>query len=124
MIKAHQQFELFGKKTFEKAIMEPPFRIFAQMPDEACFYYVLKGNSAVYTPAGKVDIKTDEGIVLQCGAYLNEYFSQAENEYCEAIAIHFYPEVLKMIYDKEFPDFLLNLEKVKPLKYERLKASV
>ncbi len=123
MIKAYQQFDLYGRKIFEKAIIEPPFRIMAEMPNEACFYYVLTGCANVYTPLEKLTTMSEEGMVMQCGNYLNEYISSSDIQYCEAIAVHLYPEVLKMIYDKEFPDFLLSVKEIKPVKYAKLAAS-
>ena len=47
MITKHQQFDLFGKKTFEKAEAKPPFRFVYQMPNEACFFYVVQGCSGL-----------------------------------------------------------------------------
>jgi hypothetical protein len=38
MIKDYRQFDLWKKKGFEKAAVEPPFRVFAKMPNEACFF--------------------------------------------------------------------------------------
>jgi len=123
MITKHQQFDLFGKKTFEKAEAKPPFRFTYQMPNEACFFYIVQGASSVLAPSESVMISTAEGVVMQCGNYLAEIFSDTHSEYCVAIAIHLHPETLKMIYDKEFPDFLLKMEKVKPLVMEKHKSS-
>jgi len=123
MIKDYRQLDLFGKKAFEKAIMEPPFRFSAEMPNEACFYYLVEGCSNTYTPLGNVETMSSEGLVLRCGNYFNEYLSANNSSYCEAIAVHFYPDMLKMIYDKDFPDFLVNVEKIKPIHYEKVQAS-
>lgn len=119
MIKEYQQFDLFERKIFERAIIEPPFRIMAEMPDEACFYYVVEGRSRVYTPTEKISTITNEGVVMKCGNYLNEYFADNDATYCEAVAIHFPIDVLKVLYDKEFPDFLLNVSKIKPVKFKK-----
>lgn len=124
MIKDYKQFALFGKMTFIKAAIEPPFRVTAHMANEACFYYVISGNATVTTSTQRISTNTSEGLVMQCGNYLNDYLSTAEGmEYCEAIAIHLNPEVLKMIYDKEFPDFLKQVNKVKSIGYQKLKSS-
>ena len=123
MITKHQQFDLFGKKTFEKAVAKPPYRFIYQMPNEACFFYIVQGCSSIVAPTENTMILTNEGVVMQCGNYMAEVFSDNDAEYCVAIAIHLYPEVLKIIYDKEFPDFLLQMEKVKPLVMEKHKAS-
>ena len=124
MMKSHQQLDLFGKKTFEKACLHAPFRITAEMPNDACFYYLIRGESTTYTPTGQIRSSQDEGVVMQCGTYFNEYLLQdgVENE-CEAVAVHFYPEVLKIIYDKDFPDFMLQVGKVKPLRQQHVKSS-
>ncbi len=116
MIQAHQQFDFQGKKIFEKAVLQPPFRLPVEMPNEACFYYIVSGRGGAITPTGTVWGEANEGILLQCGNYFNEYLDSVEGETCEAVAIHLYPEILKLIYDKEFPDFLLEVKNVKPLK--------
>ncbi len=124
MIKHYQQLDLFGKKTFEKAVMKPPFRIMTEMPNEACFYYLIRGNSVTYTPSEVIRTTADEGVVLQCGTYFSEHFLQSPNhEDCEALAVHFYPEVLKDVYGAELPGLLQELENVKPLQHLKLKAS-
>lgn len=124
MIKDFKEFELFGKMTFVKAAIEPPFRVTAKMANEACFYYVISGNATVTTSTQRFTANTSEGLVMQCGNYLNDYLSNAEGmEYCEAIAIHLDPEVLKMIYDKEFPDFMQQVHKVKSIGYQKLQSS-
>ena len=123
MIKEYHQLELWGKKTFEKAIIKPPFKIMAKMPDEACFYYVVKGSGNSITPHGKVEVSSTEGLVMNCGTYFNEYVKQPDLDYCEAIAVHFYPDILKMIYDKEFPGFLTDMRNVQPLSYRKYAAS-
>lgn len=124
MIKHYQKLDLFGKKTFEKAVIKPPFRILAEMPNEACFYYVLRGNSVTYTPSQLIRSAANEGVVLQCGTYFNEYLLQgSDTTDCEAVAVHFYPEVLKALYGPELPGLLQELESVKPLQHLQLQAS-
>ncbi len=123
MIRDHQQFELFNRKVFEKAIVKPPFRLIAAMPNEACFYYILSGCTTVVTATERVAIPQADGLVLQCGNYLCEFLVDQEVEYCEAIAIHLYPEVLKTIYDKELPNFLLEVDKIQPVPYQKIPSS-
>lgn len=123
MIKEHHQFELWGKKVFEKAVIEPPFRVIAPMPNEACYYHVVTGHTRMITPTEKIDQVATDGVVLRCGTYLNEYLTTSEADYCEAIAVHFHPDILRMIYDKEFPTFLTDETKVTPAMYDRVKSS-
>lgn len=124
MIKDYKQIPLFEKKVFEKAYIKPPFRFGVEMPNEACFYYVVSGSAQVLAPTEKIPTATDDGVVMQCGSYFNEYLSTTDNlDYCEAIAIHLYPEVLKSIYSNDFPDFLLETQHVEPLGYVKYQSN-
>ncbi|MEL6841589.1 MAG: AraC family transcriptional regulator [Bacteroidota bacterium] len=122
MIKQHQQFDLYGKKLIEKAVLQPPFRLPVSMPNEACFYYIVSGSAEVVTPLGRIKGQAEEGIVLQCGNYFNDYLNVIEGAFCEAVAVHLYPDLLKWIYEKDFPDFLLD-PKAKPLGFNKTEGS-
>jgi AraC-like DNA-binding protein len=123
MINQHQRFELFEKGIFERVVLTPPFKLPTQMPNEACFYYAVNGDSHFKTPAKPITIHTEEAIVLKCGNYLTEWISTNEANTCEVIAVHFYPEVLKKIYDKELPNFLNEVDNISPLILEKTKAN-
>ena len=124
MIKEYQQIDWCGKKIFEKATLQPPFRFFNQMPNEACFYYLKAGEGTkVIGPGKTVSLKSKEGVVMQCGNYLWEMLATEGEQYAHAVAVHFHPDILKMIYDKEFPDFLSDVSRVQPLALEKYNAS-
>ena len=122
MIKQHQSLTLWGKCIFERAVFEPPFRLMAKMPNEACFYYVKGGQAKIYAADETLIMERSEGIVLQCGNFLNEYLAQNDAGTCEAIAVHFHPEVLKMLYDRDLPEFLGGLSRVKAIEHTKVKA--
>jgi len=111
MITDHHSFELAGRKTFERVVGCPPMRITVLMPDEACFYYIVEGDS-----------KTSEGLVLRCGNYFTEFLSSSSKRF-EAIAIHLYGDTLRLIYDRDFPDFLEEVDRVQPIHFEHHAAS-
>ena len=123
MIKDFQQLQLFGKPAFEKVIMKPPFRIVGKFPEEACFLYISKGYTNLFTHKGVVKTKSGEAILMQCGTYLNEYLEGEEIEHAEAIAVHLYPKVLQMLYDKEWPSFLDEVEKVPAIPFRHYESS-
>lgn len=123
MITDHRSFKLSGKVTFEKVTGCPPMRLEVNMPNEACFYYVLAGESETFTAKGIVRQAPEEGLVLQCGKYITQFLNRSEQGPFEAIAIHLYPEVLSVVYDEDFSQFLAEVEKVKPIQFEHLKAS-
>lgn len=122
MINEHQQFELFEKKIFERVVLTPPFKLPTQMPNEACFYYAVNGNSHFRTPTKQITIQAEEAVVLKCGNYLTEWFSNNESETCEIVAVHFYPEVLKKVYDKELPNFLAEVDRISPIPLQKTKS--
>ncbi len=123
MIQDVKQFDLFGHVTFAKAIVKPPFRFMAEMPNEACFYYIVSGENNVITAESNIRLKEDDGLVMQCGNYFSEFIANQHAAHCEVIAIHLNVDVVKMIYDKEFPDFLLNIQKVQPIGYDKVTSS-
>ena len=96
---------------FERAVVTPPFRIPNHMDDEACFLYVINGEQKVNGPISELKIKAKEGVLMQCGSYYGEWLKSTNYDKCEAIAIHFYPDILKKIYDKDFPEFIKKVNK-------------
>lgn len=93
------------------------------MPNEACFYFIVEGESRSYTPGGMIEQPANEGLVLQCGNYITEFVANSKSDKFEAIAIHLYPEVLRLIYDKDFPDFLEEVDRVQPMGPGRYKST-
>lgn len=112
MVLDHKRFDLFDKMIFEKAVMVPPFRPPGNMPNEACFLYVLNGEQQTVSPTDKLKLKAKDAILMKCGMYFTEWLSSEEYEQCEAIAVHLYPEVLKKVYENEIPDFVKQYRKV------------
>ncbi|PWJ42771.1 helix-turn-helix domain-containing protein [Sediminitomix flava] len=120
MILKHQHFDLLQKTVLERMVFNPPLKANGSMHDEACFLYVVNGNSTLYGPTKKDSLQTNEGVVMKCGSYLNSWSKNENDSPSEAVAIHFYPEVLKHVYQDKIPDFLVqkkpqtskNVEKV------------
>ncbi len=106
MIIKHQHFDLASKVVFERATIQPPFKMQEMLSNEACFTFALRGRRDVYTPEQKVSIHDECGVLMRCDSYL----SKCPNKDCEtpfeAIVVHFYPEVLKFIYQDQPPFFL------------------
>lgn len=106
MILDYKKYDLFDKMLFERAIIKPPFKKANPMPNEACFLYVIEGETDYYSEIDKSTIKSKEAVLLKCGNYLAKMIGSKESNRYEAVAVHFHPEVLKKIYDKELPRFL------------------
>lgn len=123
MIKDHKQFNLFDKKLIEKVVLKPPFTAPGVMRNEACFIYAVQGKAQAIGAVDSVNFSSEEAVVMKCGNYLNRWLEEREGEQCEAIAIHFYPEVLKKVYEKELPGFLSDVQSENSSSLEKIKSS-
>jgi len=105
MVVEHKTYDLYGKVLFEKAIIVPPFRRPTIMSNDACFLHIIEGENNTFTATGKVHIRTKESVLIKCGNYMSQMIGTGTSRY-EAVAVHFYPEVLKKVYEKDIPEFL------------------
>jgi AraC-like DNA-binding protein len=103
MIVERKRYELFGKKIFEKLLIQSPFKIPNPMPDEACFLYILQGQINYSTPNQNVIIPQNDAVLLKCGAYFSQIKSTIKAQKHEIVVIHFHPEILKKIYETDLP---------------------
>lgn len=106
MILAHKRLDLFGKMLFETMVLTPPFQKPNPMPDEACFLYVIEGTYDSTSEQEQIRIQADESVLMKCGNYLSDMVPTPDTEQYQAVAVHFYPEVLLKIYENKLPDFL------------------
>lgn len=114
MIVEHKTYDLFGKMTFEKIILTPPFQKTNLMPNEACFHYIIEGAGISVSEVEKMEIPAKESVIMKCGNYIARMLSSTESKTYNAVAIHFHPEVLKKVYENELPKFLQNNSKTVP----------
>ena len=106
MILEHKRIDLFGTMLFEKAIVAPPHTLSNPMPDEACFLYIMEGAYQSLSEDGTLHLKSEESVLMKCGRYLGKaQGSKPDNRY-RAVAVHFYPDVLRVVYKNELPGFL------------------
>ncbi|SDH69963.1 AraC-type DNA-binding protein [Flavobacterium omnivorum] len=103
MIVERKRYELFGKKIFEKLLIQSPFKIPNPMPDEACFLYMLQGQINYSTPNQNVIIPQNDAVLLKCGTYFSQIKSTIKAQKHEIVVIHFHPEILKKIYETDLP---------------------
>ena len=106
MILDHKTLDLFGKMLFETVIIKPPFKKTNPMPNEACFLYVIEGEYDSTSESEKLRIKTEESVLMKCGNYLSSMVKSKTSDKYQALAVHFYPEVLLKIYENKLPNFL------------------
>jgi len=106
MIIEYKTIELFGKMLFEKVILTPPFKKKNPMPNEACFLYIIEGEYNSISEKEQLRIKSEESVLMKCGNYLSQMFTSKTSKTYQAVAVHFYPEILRKVYENKIPDFL------------------
>ena len=107
VILEHKTYDLYGKVLFEKAVIVPPFRLPTFMSNSACFLHVLEGENNTYTVTGQVSMHTRESLLIKCGNYFTDLVDSPKTKKYQTVAVHFYPEVLKKVYDKDLPGFMM-----------------
>ena len=106
MILEHKCLNLFDKMLFEKATLKTPFKRPVPMPNEACFLYILDGGYHSSSEIGQMIGNKRDAILMKCGNYFGDFFGSDESHKYEAVAVHFYPEVLNKVYGNEIPTYL------------------
>lgn len=106
MILDYKTIDLFGKMLFETVILKPPFKKPNPMPNEACFLYIMKGEYESVSEVETVKVEAEESLLMKCGNYTSRMLPAKSTETYQALAVHFYPEVLLKIYENKLPDFL------------------
>lgn len=108
----HRKLDLFGKMLFETSILKPPYKLTNQMHDEACFLYLIEGEYHSISEVEKLEIKAEESVLLRCGNYVGLVPNSRNSDRYQAVAVHFYPDILLKIYDNRLPSFLKSKEEV------------
>ena len=106
MILERKTIDLFGRLLFEKVVIVAPFKKPNPMPQEACFLYVLEGAYNSISEEESLVVKKDEAVLMKCGNYLSQMIATTSDRRYEAIAVHFFPDVLKKVYENDLPKFL------------------
>lgn len=108
MITSHKKYDLLDKTFIEVLKFDSPFTYEMPIAENACFHYMLH-NDLKYTIDDKVEnIPAQESILLNCRNIGNTMVKVGEGSSNEILLIHFHPDILKKVYDKELPAILQN----------------
>ena len=108
MITSHKKYDLLDKTFIEVLKFDSPFTYEMPIAENACFHYMLH-NDLQYTIDDKVEnIPAQESILLNCRNIGNTMVKVGEGSSNEILLIHFHPDILKKVYDKELPAILQN----------------
>ena len=106
MILNYQKIELLDKVVFERVKFNPPLKATEIMENEACLIYSLNGSSKMFGGVETETLAKQDSVLMKCGNFINHWHVKEETIPNEAVAIHFYPEVLSLIFENQIPDYL------------------
>ena len=92
------------------------------MHDESCFLYVFNGDAKLYGGLQTEKLSSEDSVIMKCGHYINQWLETSNENNNEAIAVHFYPDILEEVFDNKLPEFLkyfdqpkgVNIHKISP----------
>ncbi|MFT7592620.1 MAG: hypothetical protein ACI9UJ_002559 [bacterium] len=100
-----QTIEVNGNVLFEKAAMTGQSSHVGELEDRACFLFMLKGNNVAVEQMGMTEVRATDGIMKRCSQYVSHFVADESDDYCEAVAIYFYPDFIKKIFKNEIVQF-------------------
>lgn len=103
MIAERKMYDLFGKLVLEKVVIKTPFKIPNPTVDEACFLYIIEGEINYQLKNEQLNVSSKDAVLLKCGNYFSQVKSSKGIKTQEIVFVHFHPEILKKVYEKELP---------------------
>ncbi|MEO1437205.1 MAG: hypothetical protein AAFV80_16815, partial [Bacteroidota bacterium] len=106
MILNYQNVELLGKTVFKRVKFKPPLTGAQVMESEACLLYNVHGSADFYGDVLIDEIGSDESMLMKCGNFIGKWKVTTNETPCEVITIHFFPDVIDLIFENNIPAYL------------------
>jgi AraC-like DNA-binding protein len=102
MVTDYKKIDLFGKTFLQKIDLKPPFHFSFPVAEQACFLYMMKGETQFKLADNQINIPTNHSLLLNC---LNsgKQINNVNNSDGEIVIVTFHPDTLKKIYETELP---------------------
>ena len=110
MVIKRESFDLQSKVALGRIQFKPPFKANASMQEEARFVYVKNGNSRLNAPQNRYELSTGDCLLMSCDQFVNTWLENEDDSVNELTIFHFYPDILKYVYNNQLPDFFENKE--------------
>lgn len=123
MILNFQEIKLLEKIIFRRLQFTPPLKGSELMNSEACLMYALNGKNIVYGSNGTAFVDGGESILMKCGNFVGEWTVSEDINPYEAITIHFFPDVLKEIFENNIPEYLLKPVNDKKIIFQKIQKN-
>lgn len=99
-----QDFKLLGKIVFGRAIFEGTFKAGEALTDEARFVNIVSGRSKLHVPNSTLNLQTSDSFIMKCENFVNRWLPHEDDAPNQVFIVHFYPDVLKFVYDDQLPE--------------------
>jgi len=103
MIIDHKKYDLFGKTLVQKVVIKPPFQFTFPITDNACFLYMLEGDTQYQADDEQINIPCKHSLFLNCINSQKQLSNSNSSVTNEIVIVNFHPDILKRIYDREMP---------------------
>lgn len=104
MIVKHKKIDYDSHPLIETVVINPPFRLSFDFPDEACFIYFKSGEAKINAPYEQRLIQSKNAVLLRCGTYFSQLIPTIEQKPHEIVVFHLPKEIIRKIYTNEFPE--------------------
>lgn len=102
MMTDYQKIDLFGKTFIQKIEVRAPFQFSFPVAPQACFLYMLKGETQFQFEEQHLHIPTHQALLLNCNNS-GQQLHHSNHQDGEMVIITFHPDILKKIYERELP---------------------
>jgi len=93
------------------------------MENEACLLYAVQGRTTIYGAEYTNKVGPEDGILMKCGNFVSNWEPSHETDPNEAITIHFFPDVLQLIFENNIPGYLQNPINTKNRVFQRIEKN-
>ena len=111
MIKEQHQILLLETPLFSKILIDTPLETSLQLPADACYTYILKGDEQVFSKKENITATSGQVILSLCGLTMGKMLSDLPKGSIYSIIIHFNPKLLKFVFEGEKPAIWEELRK-------------
>lgn len=115
-----QNFRFQEWSVLERHRFSGHLRLPKIMPDEGCFIFSINGAATIYSHDETYRVGGNEGILMKCGHYLNEWHPLPNRQSSEILLVRLYPELLRRVYENDPPGFLTRSADTRPVRLQRI----
>ncbi|WP_421940147.1 helix-turn-helix domain-containing protein [Pedobacter sp.] len=102
MVTDYKKIDLFGKTLIQKIDLKSPFYFSFPVAEQACFLYMLKGETQFKFNDNHIHIPTNYALLLNCSNSGNQ-LNNTNSSDGEIVIVTFHPDILKKVYERELP---------------------